>query len=101
MKFLIYIPSFSNKKERVRAVGAAVVRVADVLGADVEVKPRGVYAPHVYFCNGDGDERIPVYNDWGKHYSEQEVYDYIRNVIFALSFHSEYSPLKIIRGSGD
>ena len=96
-KFLIYTSRFSRRRERLKTVGRAVVRVAERLGADIEVYQRNdALSVFVYYKNG-GKEEIPVYCDWDKNWNEEEVYHAIRNVIYTLSFHPEYTVLQTIR----
>ena len=97
-KFVVYASAFPRRNERLRTVGRAVVRIAEKLGADVEISQKGnVLSVFVYYKNG-GKEKIPVYCDWGKKWSEDEVYRSIWSLVYALSFHPEYSVLQTMRG---
>lgn len=96
MKLLVYISRFQKQRERVRAVGRAVIRIADEFKAEIEIKPWNVLAPHVYFM--DGGERKLIYTDWGKNWGEDEVYNHIRKVVPPLSHLPEYASIKPITG---
>lgn len=96
-KFLIYASRFSRRRDRLKTVGRAVVRVAERLGVNIEVYPRkNILSIFVYYTNGNNEE-IPVYCDWGKTLNEEDVYHAIRSVIYALSFHPRYEVLQTIR----
>jgi len=96
-KFMVYASPFSKRNERLKTVGRAVVRIAERLGADVEIaQKRDVLSIFVYYKNG-GKEKIPVYCDWGKNWKEDDVYHAIKSVVYALSFNPEYSVLQKIR----
>lgn len=96
-KFLICASRFSRRKNRLKTVGRAVVRVAERLGVDIEVYSRkNILSIFVYYMNGNNEE-IPVYCDWGKTLNEEDVYHAIRSVIYALSFHPRYEVLQTIR----
>ena len=96
-KFLIYTPRFSNQGNRLRVVGSAVAKVAKTLSLGVELaSTRKTLSVYVYYRN-EGGEEIPVYCDWGKSWSEEDVYKAIRNMMFVLSFHPEHSDLQDIR----
>ena len=97
-KFMVYASPFSTRNGRLKTVGRAVVRIAERLGAEVEIaQRRGVLSIFVYFKNG-GKEKIPVYCDWGKKWNEDDIHHSIWSVIYALSFHPGYSVLQTIRG---
>ncbi len=97
-KFMVYASAFPGRSDRLKTVGRAVFRIADRLGADIEISQRrNVQSIFVYYRNG-GKERIPVYCDWGKNWNEEDVYHSIWSVVYALSFHPEYSVLQTIRG---
>jgi hypothetical protein len=96
-RFLIYTSRFARRGGRLKTVGHAVVRVAERLGANIEVYQRkDVLSIFVYYKDG-GKEEIPVYCDWEKNWNEEDVYHAIRSVIYALSFHPEYAVLQTIR----
>jgi hypothetical protein len=96
-KFLIYTSQFSNQNNRLRVVGLAVAKVAKTLSLGVEVtSTKKILSVYVYYRNGNGEE-IPVYCDWGKNWSEEDVYNAIRNMMFVLSFHPEHSSLQGIQ----
>lgn len=83
--------------KRHKTVGRAVVRIAEMLGADIELSQRrNVLSVWVYYKNG-GKEEIPLYCDWGKNWNEDDVYYAIRNVVYALSFHPEPAVLQPVR----
>ena len=95
-KFVIYTSRSSGRRKRLKTIGRAVVRVAERLGADIEVYQRkDVLSIFVYYKNG-GEEKIPVYCDWGKNWDEEDVYHAIRSVIYALSFHPKYEVLQTV-----
>lgn len=96
-KFLICIPRFSRRNERFGTVGRAVVRVAELLGADIEVSQRkNVLSAWVYYKNG-GKEEIPVYFDWGKDWDEDDVFHSIRSKLHGLSHLPEHAILQVVR----
>lgn len=96
-KFLIYTSRFSGHSDRLRVVGSAVAKVARSLSLSVEVAPtKKILSVYVYYRNESGEE-IPVYCDWGKNWGEEDVYKAIRNMMFVLSFHPEYTGLQNIR----
>lgn len=96
-KFLIYASYFSRRRERLKTVSRAVVRVAERLGVDIEVYPRkNILSIFVYYLNRNNEE-IPVYCDWGKTLNEEDVYHAIRSVIYALSLHPKYEVLQTVR----
>lgn len=96
-KFMVYTSPFSTQRERLKTVVSAVVRIAERLGANIEISQRdNILSIFVYYKNG-GKEKIPVYCDWGKKWNEKDVYHAIRSVVYALSLHPEYSFLQTIR----
>jgi len=96
-KFLVYAPPSSLRNERLKTISKAVVKIAEKLGAEVEItRRRDVLSIFVFYKNG-GEEEIPVYCDWGKNWDEDDIYHSIRSVVYALSFHPRYSVLQKIR----
>jgi len=96
-KLLIYTSRFLNQPNRLRVVGSAVVKVAKTLNLDVEVSStKKILSVYVYYRSKDGEE-IPVYCDWGKNWSEEDVHKAIRSMMFVLSFHPEHNRLRGIR----
>lgn len=96
-KFMVYTSPFSTRNGRLETVGRAVVKIAERLEADIEItQRRDVLSIFVYYENG-GEEKIPVYCDWGKNWNEDDIYHAIRSVVYTLSFHPEYSVLQKIR----
>jgi hypothetical protein len=96
-KFLIYTSRFSSSSGRLRIINSAVARLAKSLGLGIEVaSTQKILSVYVYYRNEDGEE-IPVYCDWGKNWDEKDVYKAIRNMMFVLSFHPEYTGLQGIR----
>ncbi len=88
-KFLIHVPRFSRQDPRLRTVVSAVTRVAEMLGADIEIyRRRDVLSVWVYYTKS-GEERVPVYFDWGKTWSDNDVFHAIRGTIHGLSLHTE------------
>jgi len=76
-------------RERFRTVGRAVVRIALILGADIDVsQKRNLLSVWVYYKNC-GQEWSPVYFDWGKNWSEDDVFGSIRSEVYRLSNHQE------------
>jgi len=68
-------------RERFRIVGRAVVRIAEMFGADIEVsQKRNLLSVWVYYKNGE-EEWSPIYFDWGKHWNEDEVFGAIRSEV--------------------
>ena len=51
---------------------------------------------YVFYRCESGVE-IPMYRDWGKNWSEEEVYRTIRNMMFVLSFLPDHPVLSTIR----
>jgi hypothetical protein len=95
-KFTIYASS-TPKTERLRVIGSAVTKVANSLHLETELsKKRKLLSIYVYYRGSEGDE-IPVYCDWGKSWSENDVYRAIRNMMFVLSFHPHHSSLRMLR----
>jgi len=96
-KFLIYTPSLSNKK-RLQLIGSAVSKIAETLRLEIEIaKKNKLLSTYVYYRGYYDKEEIPIYCDWGKNWNEKEIYDTIRSVMFALSFHPEHTTLQTIR----
>lgn len=97
-KLLIHVPQFSRQDPRLRTVVSAVTRVAEMLGADIEIRRRrDVLSVWVYYAKS-GKERVPVYFDWGKNWSDNDVFHAIRGTIHGLSLHAEHTlckPLEI------
>lgn len=80
--FLICFPRVSRQRERLRVVGRAVVRMAEMLGADIEVNQKThLFSVWVYYKT-DREEWSPVYFDWGKNWSESEVFASIRSEVY-------------------
>jgi hypothetical protein len=96
-KLLIYAPRISGRNDRLKTVGRAVVRVAEMLGTDIEISQRrNVLSVWVYYKT-DGKEKTPVYFDWGKNWSEDAVFQAITSKLYGLSFSSEHAVLQVIR----
>jgi len=82
---------------RLRVVRAAVSKVANTLKLETEFSPRRkLLSIYVYYRSETGDE-IPIYCDWGKSWSENDVSRAIRSMMFVLSFHPNHSSLRSIR----
>lgn len=84
--FLICVPRVSGlrPRERFRTVGRAAVRIAEMLGADIEVSQRrNLLSVWVYYKNEER-EWSPVYFDWGKSWGENEVFNAIRSELYRL-----------------
>lgn len=85
--FRILVPRFSSvrTRERFKTVGKAVVRFADLLGADITVsQKRNLLSVWVYYSNS-GEKWIPAYCDWGKDGDEDSVFRWIRSELYHLS----------------
>lgn len=85
--FLICVPQASaiRVRERFRTIGRAVVRIAEIMDADIEVSQKmNLLSVWVYYKNG-GEKWSPVYFDWGKHWSEDEVFASIRREVYHSS----------------
>ena len=98
-EFLVCVPRFSGvrARERFRTVGQAAVRMAELLGADIEVSQRrNLLSVWVYYKNG-GKEWSPVYFDWGKDWGEKDVFKSIRSEVGRLSAHHESFVLQSAR----
>jgi len=98
-EFLVCVPPFSGvrARERFRTVGQAAVRVAELLGADIEVSQRrNLLSVWVYYKNG-GKEWSPVYFDWGKDWGEKDVFNSIRSEVGRLFAHRESFVLQSAR----
>jgi len=96
-KFLIYTPNFTNKR-RLQVIGSAVSKIAEALRLEIEVaKKRKLLSTYVYYRDYYDKEEIPIYCDWGKNWNEREIYDTIKSVMFALSFHPRHTTLQAIR----
>ena len=96
-KFLIYTSRFSSHGDRLRVVGSAVAKIAKSLSLGMEVaSTQKILSVYVYYRNEHGEE-VPIYCDWGKNWGEDDVYKAIRNMMFVLSFHPEYSGLQDVR----
>lgn len=96
-KLLIYTSRFSNHDNRLKIINSAVAKIAKSLSLGIEVaSTKKVLSVYVYYRNEDGEE-TPVYCDWGKNWGEEDIYKAIRNMIFVLSFHPDYSGLRDVR----
>jgi len=74
-----------------------VTKIARTLSLGIEVATtKKILSVYVYYRNDNGEE-VPVYCDWGKNWGEDDIYKAIRNMMFVLSFHPEYSDLQGIR----
>jgi len=61
--------------------------MAELLRADIEVSQRrNLLSVWVYYKN-DGKEWSPIYYDWGKDWSENEVLSSIRSELYRLPYH--------------
>lgn len=86
---LVHVPQVSGlrTRERVRIVGRAVVRAAELLGADIEVfQKRHLLSVWVYYRNGER-ELSPIYIDWGKDWGEHEVFNSMRSELSRFALH--------------
>lgn len=96
-KFLIYTSNISNRK-RLQIISSAVSKMAETLRLEIEVaKKRKLLSTYVYYRDYYDKEEIPIYCDWGKNWNEKEIYDTIKSVMFALSFHPRHTTLQAIR----
>jgi len=96
-KFLIYTSNLT-KRERLQVIGSAVSKIAETLRLGIEVaKKRKLLSTYVYYRDHHDREEIPIYCDWGKNWNEKEIYDTIKSIMFALSFHPKHTTLQTIR----
>jgi len=96
-KFLVCVPFGPGGNGRLITVGRAVLRVSEKLGVDVETYQKREASSIFVYYKDESREKIPVYSDWGKNWSEEEVYHSMRSVIYALSFHPKHLTLQTIR----
>ncbi len=76
MEFLILSSCLASQKERERIIMQAVVEAAEDLGVTRIVKRRcNVLSIGVYMVDR-GEKRL-LYNDWGKDWSQNEIYESI------------------------
>ncbi len=88
-RLMICIPRFSKVDGRLRTVGRAVVRIAEGLGADIEVsQKKNVLSIWVYYKK-DGEEEVPVYFDWDRDWNEDAVLHTIASKLYGLSPYPE------------
>ncbi len=90
-RFRICIPLVSGIRirERFRTVGRAVVRMAETVGADIEVsQKKHLLSVWVYYTR-PGREWSTVYFDYGKNWREDEVFSSIKGEFDRLSSHQE------------
>jgi len=97
-KLLIYAPTDTASKKRLKYVQKAAEETAKLLKLDLEVvKFRKSLSPiYVYYENGD-EEPIPLYCDGGKKSDMEEICATLRKMIFVLSFHPKHSTLQNVR----
>ena len=96
-KFLIYAPSPTDEK-RLQVIGSAVSKIAETLRLEIEIARKNkLLSTYVYYRGYYDKEEIPIYCDWGKNWDEKEIYDTIKSVMFALSFHPKHIILQPIR----
>ena len=96
-KFIIYTPKLTGTK-RLQIIGSAVTKIAETLKLKIIVtKKNKLLSTYVYYIGHHNNEEIPVYCDWGKNWSENEIYNTIKSVMFTLSFHPKYKILENIR----
>ena len=96
-KFLIYTPNLTNKN-RLQVIDSAVSKIAGTLRLEIEIaKKNKLLSTYVYYRGHYDKEEIPIYCDWGKNWNEKEIYETIKSIMFALSFHPKHTSLQIIR----
>jgi len=96
-KFLIYTSNVTSKR-RLQVIGSAVTKIAETLKLEIEVaKKNKLLSTYVYYRDYYDREEIPIYCDWGKNWNEKEIYETIKSVMFALSFHPKHTTLQTIR----
>jgi hypothetical protein len=94
-RFLVYAP---NRHKRLGVVKPAVAKAAQNLRMKLEVAHTKKLLPiYVYYRSRRDEEDIPIYCDWGKEGTEEDVYRAIRDMMFVLSFHPEHSELRGVR----
>jgi hypothetical protein len=95
-KFLVYFPRLSGRNERLKTVVRAVSRLSETLGTDIELSQRrDVLSVWVYFKNSR-KEKIRLYSDWGKNWSEDDVFHTIENKLYGLFLHHEHAVSPVI-----
>jgi hypothetical protein len=93
---MIYTSNESTTN-RLKVVGKAVSKVADLLDLRTEYSlKRESLSIYVYYRSETGAE-IPVYSDWGKSCSEDDVNRAIKSMMFVLSFHPDHRSLRMGR----
>jgi len=96
-KLLVYTSNLTNK-ERLQVIGSAVSKIAETLRLEIEIARKNkLLSTYVYYRDHHDKEEIPIYCDWGKNWNEKEIYDTIRSIMFALSFHPKHTALQTIR----
>ncbi len=91
-RFLVYAP---NHNKRLGIVKPAVVKAAQNLRLELEVTHTKKLSPiYVYYRSRRDEEDIPIYCDWGKEGTVEDVYRAIQGMMFVLSFHPEHSELR-------
>lgn len=96
-RFVVRIPPSPRRMDRIRTVGRATVRIAEMLGADIEVQQRhNASVVWVYYDNGNKEELL--YHDWSRDWSEEYIFNYIRRLLYGQSFLPEHAELQVVRG---
>jgi hypothetical protein len=94
---MVYYPRFSRRNDRLRIIAHAVNRIADSLEANMEISPRKDVLSVWVYLKGSGNEKVPVYSDWGKDWNENDVFQAIKNKLYGLSYRPEHAVLQVIR----
>jgi hypothetical protein len=96
-RFLIHIPIPSRRRDRIRTVGRAAFRVAEMLHVDVEVREKdNVDVVWVYYDSGN--KKAVLYHDWSRGWDEDYIFKHIKDDLYAKSFLPEHTELQGFRG---
>jgi len=94
-KLLIYAPP---NTDRLNPIRSAASKIAEPLEMQIQVVPTTQTFPaYVYYERDDDQERIPLYCDSQKTLGESEIYQSMRSILFALSFHPKHPALMTAR----
>jgi hypothetical protein len=97
-KLLIYTPQTMDRRERLRAIKSAASKIAVPLRLQIQIIPLTKKFPtYVYYMREDDPEKIPIYCDSQKTQRAKEIYQRMKSILFALSFHPKHSSLLAAR----
>ncbi|RJS93415.1 hypothetical protein CW705_01695 [Candidatus Bathyarchaeota archaeon] len=95
MEFLILSSSLISDRKRERMIVEAVIEAAEEVGITRIVKRScNVLSTGVYIV--DGGEKKLVYNDWGKDWDQDEIYERIVSSVKTLNGKCERSDLVFV-----